>query len=450
MTDIPRGARTVGTPIAFTSIQSRNPVASLQTPCRLDPFWDALWRIGQMPQWDERDALERRVAVGAARTSAALLSDPAAALDRRLAGRRAQQSTLSILGVLDQWRTATAEQVAALSGVRGITGRSEALDDLFSARLIDIGTIGNVRTLRPSATDAFDKNLRPRITYPEWVSVTGGLPFDSSRQYTRHNLLATELGLRLAEYAEVEAVLGEKLATQELLGHTGIGYPAPERKMLTGADLVVMREDGLRIAIEITASRGSAFNEKVRRWAKLLHQRSLAESGLVVIFLTADHPDKPASKRWNTRNGAMRAVHAAMREFPGTSADRTAARIGVADWREWFPERGQMSSAFLDMTVDVATGESSSPWERSSFLDMFDLAFSPTKPEAFLGALDNMAVLRGNPHWLRARRSATEVFDAMVARSDYKGVRLAPRTLTPAQQRHFAPARTPLRLRSGV
>lgn len=450
MSAIPRGARTVGTPIAFSSIQTRNPVASTATPCRLDPYWDGLWRIGQMSLWDERDALERRVAVGAARAPAALLGDPDEALDRRLAGRRAQQATLDILGALDQWRTATAEQVAALTGVRGITGRSGTLDDLFAARLIDLGKVGTVRTLRPSASVTFDREVRPRLTYPEWVSVTGGLPFDSSRQYTRHNLLATELGLRLAEYAEVEAVLGEKLATHELLGHTGIGHVAPERPTLTGADLVVVREDGLRIAIEITASRGSAFAEKVRRWARLLHQRRLAESGLVVVFLTADHPDKPAGRRWNTRNGAMRSVLAATREFPSINADRTAARIGVADWREWFPERGVMSSAFLDMEVDVATGEPSSPWERRSFLDQFDLTFEPKHQGSFLDAIDNMAALRGNPHWLRSRRTATEVADAMVAYSDYAHLKIAPRSRTAAQARYFAPDRLPVRLRVGA
>lgn len=450
MADMPIGKREVGEPRPFDSIASRNPVTATQTPNRLDPYWDALWRIGQMSQWEERDALERRVAVGAARASAAMLSDPGEALERRLAGRRAQQSTLNVLGALDQWRTGTAEQVAALTGVRGITGRSEAINDLFAARLIDIGMVGNVRTLRPSATSAFDKNVRHRITYPEWVSVTGGLPFDASRQYTRHNLLATELGLRLAEYAEVEAVLGEKLATHELLGYTGLGYPAPERTMLAGADLVVVREDGLRIAIEITASRGTAFAGKVRRWAKLLHERRLDRSGLVVIFVAADHPDTSASKRWNTRNGVFHTVRAAVREYPGINGDRTAARIGVADWREWFPERGMLTDAFLDLECDVAVGDPASPWERSAFLAPYDLAFDPRDPDYFLAAIDNMAALRGNPHWLRSRRAATEVADMMWGRSEYKSVRVEPRVLTRAQQKHFAPDRLPLRLRSGA
>ena len=458
MADMPIGGRSFGASIPFSSMRSNNPIEKLSTPHRRDPFWDALWRIGQMPLWDERTALDMRLASGVEKIGvrsrvapgveraprAAMVADADECIDRRLTGTRQRTTTLDIMGVLDQWRTATDEQVGAIIGSTGLTNeKNAAVFDMFASSLLDIGYVGGARALRPSASNAFDKKVRPRITYPEWVSITGGTPMDSGRQYTRHNLLATELGLRLAEYAEVEAVLGEKLATHELLGHTGIGYSEPERAMLAAADLVVVREDGMRIAIEITASGGTTLLAKVRRWAKLLSDRRMSKSGLAVIFLSAAPPDITARKRWSTRNNAFRSVGIATREFPGVSFDRTAARIGVADWREWFPERHAMSSEFLPMTVDVATGEPQSPWQRRSFLDMFDdengLVFQPDEPQSFLDALDNMAALRGNPHWLRKRRTAPDLTSAMLARSDYAGLdlRSLQRPQTEEQSRWF-------------
>ena len=56
---------------------------------------------------------------------------------------------------------------------------------------------------RPAHTKVFDTVLSPRLTFPEWVAVTGGQPWSSASQFDRHNLLAAELGLRLLEYADV-------------------------------------------------------------------------------------------------------------------------------------------------------------------------------------------------------------------------------------------------------
>ncbi len=68
-------------------------------------------------------------------------------------------------------------------------------------------------------------------------------------QHSRHNALTVELALRLAEYAQVGTVLGERVGTIDLLAGPGISrdiYDADGRS----ADAVIVRPDGLRIAIE--------------------------------------------------------------------------------------------------------------------------------------------------------------------------------------------------------
>ena len=82
---------------------------------------------------------------------------------------------------------------------------------------------------RPSNTTVFDKRVAPHLTFPEWVSVTGGQPWSSASQFDRHNLLAAELGLRLFEYADIGTVLGEKLSSIELLAGSGLGRSCRSR-----------------------------------------------------------------------------------------------------------------------------------------------------------------------------------------------------------------------------
>lgn len=460
MADAPIGARTFGDSIDFSSIPNRNPVEALRTHNRFDPYWDGLWSLGSAPMWMSHARAKRQVAAGLATLPKSMSADPETAIENLFLSHR-RSTTLDVLGVLDTWRTGTAQQIAAMTGRSQIMGRdSGIMREMFSAELTDTGSLTNglnpkaasvnARLYRPSQTSAFDEKVRDRISYPEWVSVTGGVPFRSGRQYERHNLLATELALRVAEFTDVAALVGEKLSTLDNLGYSGLGIDPPDRLFQRGADLTIIREDGMRIVIEVTATRSSDLGDKARRWAELLHQRRMDDSGLTVIFLTAERPDTPAGKRWNVRNGTFRYVAQAAREFPGVSFDRTATRIGVADWREWFPEPGKISPAFLSLEVDTPSGaDPASPWERRSFLDIFDREFSPSQPERFSAVIDNSALLRGNPHWLREGLQEPDLTPIMHARSEYSGVNMESlkEGLTVNQQKHFATPRPPMRLR---
>src|SRR5699024_12827399 len=45
------------------------------------------------------------------------------------------------------------------------------------------------------------------------------------------------------------------------------------------------------------------------------------------------------------------AIREAVRDYPGTTLNRTADRIGTVSWPAWFPAPGEATRAFLDLTA---------------------------------------------------------------------------------------------------
>lgn len=402
-------SRWTGTPIAFTDITTIGGTEGFRCADRLDPYWGGMWTQGSNAVWVSRQLADAQVASGVARMPAALDMD----MDEAVAALESPRhfgSRLAMLACLDQWRTVSAEQLAALTGWTHLASRDpRSMVAAFTAGVIDRGTFTSAllpgassarsTVYRPSRSDAFDRVIAPTLSYEQLVSVTGGSPWDFRRQYDRHNLLSVELGLRVAEMCEVGTVIGEKLSTVELLTSSRDGAPAVDSR---AADLTVVRADGMRIAIELTASAGPDFEEKVRRWARLLASRPLSTSGLSVLFIEA----APADAGYRAGGGQLRAqvykaVAKVVREFPGTGMDRVAERIGVVSWQQWFPAPGQASEEFLSMEVDRPTGPAHLRWERASLLDIFEVPFDPVDDQESMAITENASMLLGTPHWLR-------------------------------------------------
>lgn len=458
MAEAPVGERAFGDPLSFGDIGNRNPIESLRTHNRVDPYWGGLWDRSTAAGWQTFRRAQRMIASTSMRMPDYMDADPELSCEA-VVNRRNRERTLDALGVLDNWRTVTAEQLAAFASRTLIaSGRSTQMREMFGASLVDIGEFANgllsrsnegARLYRPTPGDAFEKVVRPSITYPEWVSVTCGTPYSTGRQFDKHNVIASEFALRVAEFTDAALVLGEKMATHELLAYTSIGRDLPDRLFQRSGDLVIVREDGARIVIEVTTSRGAALGEKIDRWAQILGDRRMSRSGLSVIFLTVDVPDTPKARSFSLRNGVMRYLRSSVAKFPGVSFDRTAERIGVADWREWFPEPGKVSPDFLALVCDVANGEPASPWSRKAFLDIFDLEFSPEEPERFSAIFDNASMLRSVPKWMRTG-TAPDLTGVMHARSEYAGMdlRSLQRERNENQERWFSAPVPPRRLRS--
>src|SRR5699024_1497858 len=137
----------------------------------------------------------------------------------------------------------------------------------------------------------------------------------------RHNVLTTELALRAAEFTPITAAMGETYASMDMLLGTGLGLD--EVKGNPAADAVFIRPDGMRVAIELTASISGQFEKKVRRWAKLMSDVSMSLSGLTVLFIGAPPPDRyPVTARTTFASQMAKMIRGVVDEFPGVPGTR--------------------------------------------------------------------------------------------------------------------------------
>ena len=407
MSSTPRRREVEGIPASL--IPSACPDEELSTPNRLDPYWDRLWAPGSQALWSTGSMARHRSATGQRVNSRHLIPEEEAL--RLLTANRGRTDRLAFWSAVDSWRTVSAEQAAAITGSPLLLDPNySSIAASFAIDVIDIGLFSgpgrtapgmNRSTLfRPSNTEAFDKKITPTLTWPEWVTVTGGYPWSGGGQYDRHNLLATELGLRAAEYLPVGAVLGEKFSTVDLLAGTGLGKTVknPDNRR---ADGTIVRPDGLRIAFEITATASKSLESKVRRWAQIITERPLETSGLTIVFVAAPHPDRPRSSSADPRHEIYRRVAAVLREFPGRGKDSPAARIGIAAWEEWFPARHELSDDFFDLNADFAVGDApgAGRWQARSLLNMDFHAWETFDATA---VVEVSKLLGATPYWMRA------------------------------------------------
>lgn len=379
----------------------------LTAPERCDPHYDGLWTSGASAGWAVNTSVAALEGAGLGRIPKWLRSPGApAALSAVTEPNSWHRRRLDLLGVLDSYRTATDEQAAALTGDAALTRpQPKFLSELFTADLIDLGEPAqgiirgkaSARLLRPSSGQAFAKGLAPTLTWAELTSVTGGHEWDAGGQYDRHNILSTELLLRLAEYAPVGTIMGEKMSSVDLLLGSGLGRTI-DRPDNRRADGLIVRPDGLRIAIEMTANTSQTLERKIRRWCEALQANSLADSGLVLLFVV------PEVKKGGAKVSQLRALIArVLLDFPGYGPDSVAERIGVAAWADYFPARHQGTEEFLDLTAYFPTGDAPDTlWQPRAMLDVEQLPFTPTFDAT--AVLTNSSMLAATPHWLREQR----------------------------------------------
>ncbi len=397
--------------IPFAEMASACPSTSVDAAHRLDPYWFGLWAGGSQVSWTSRALVQRLddAGVGRLRRSDARVSPEQAMAAMCVPKLRTRRC--AVLAAIGLWRTLTAEQIAAIIGAPGLAKSPGDLRTAWSAGLVEEGrfaasTIGTRHNrasrntvYRPVDSPAFTR-FGKTLPYNEWLSVTAGRPWRSGSSLDRHNLLAAELGLRVAEFAEVGTVFGETLSGFDLLSaHPG----APGGLVGTGqhsdADLTCVRTDGMRIAVELTASTGPSFTRKVQRWAQLLMDTDPDDNGLTVVFVEAANPDRIShAGEWNT----MRTTVAnAAYSIPGSMSRRVPERMAVARWCDWFPAPLAASRGFRVLAAEVPSGAYGERWNPVSLLDPIEHTFDPRDPDASTAVLRTTPNLLGVPHWLR-------------------------------------------------
>lgn len=381
---------------------------NLQGPV-LDVYYEVFPTNGQLtPAVTARDA-HRAAETGAVRLPSTYQRTRTTRVVELLE-RRDRDQVLNLLGVLWTYGTLTNNQAAAFTSHPPFADpRSHSIARLFNLGLIRIGppflnqslAMAGTRTVIYQAGEpAAFRELFPDLTYAEWLAITAAQTAPLATRHPRHDTLAAELALRLAELVERDQTAAPTRPTgttrptrpvvpvvpvDDLRVGTVLGPLLSQFHQLLpstyrtdgwttgGPDLTLVRSDGLRVAIEVTATIGQHFHRKVRRWNDFL---TLTRSGLVVVFLTA--PTLTDRGR-RGQNWPGRDIAAAITTTYRTGVDtysrftdlRTEAgsqgreapkyeqtsRMLLADWTDWFPTARAANQDFPHLPViDPTTG----------------------------------------------------------------------------------------------
>ena len=370
--------------IPFGSLRSRVEDTRLSASSRVDPYWDDLWSAGSQFHWSDVSALRAQERAGLAWLPHRMrLSD--SEVEDVLRSFRYER--LSALAVIDSWRTLTGELLAGFTGcARFLNPDDRVLSALFHAGVLELGAYATpfgmsesarrrLGLFRPAKGQAFERRIAPMLTDTELVFATGGYPWMSSGTYDRHNMLNAELALRVGEWLpNVGTVLGEKHALYSLVSSSVV--PGVVREHVESniaqrrADSVIVRADGLRVAVELTANPSPVLAKKVAHWCGVLNSSPLGESGLMVVFVSASNRQKVSGD-----------IDRKIRHIIAREASRfpveVRSRIGWVHWADWFPGRGFVSPEFMGLTVASPSGRGSDVWECVRVLDPEDFVFEP-------------------------------------------------------------------------
>ena len=426
--------------IPLTRMPSRTPMHPRRAALRADPFWTSMWRTGSTGDWY---SVEDFRGLSSADFVAAppWLRMSAEDARERVLSVRGREHVYRVIAALDQWRTMTVEQIEALTDIsKFAAGERSLLSAMWNAGLVELCQLGPMFQpgprqrdgflVRPAKPGAVLRELEAGMSYAEWLSTTAGMPFDSDRQFARHNVLATELGLRMAEFGNVGTVLGEKLSSMSLLAYAGVGDQVPTTGATGGSDLTLVRSDGLRIAVEVTASvTGGWIYDKVERLVRVLHRRPLARTGLCVLFVVAPRRESVSQAPREVLRKVKQDIQKAVRAYPGRHGDTTASRIGVVSWADLFPDGATAAADLRKLPVERPTGpgflgdlDGENIWERAHFLDPTSMPFTPDDPQAMNVVMANAAGLRGVPHMLRTGHERPVIAELVTAKAGFADV----------------------------
>src|SRR5699024_1088990 len=377
---------------------------------RADPFHDKLWQHGSQAAWASYDGVVKHGKDGAPmQLPSGVIAKHKAQQMVRYGDHRSQR--IAMLSALDSWGTVTAEQMVALTGYRNLLHPDHQVPmSLFSTGLLDIGRLQNsMVAVKDDPRSAVYRHKAPRgrirrvakraWTSAEYLQVDAGVNYQPSLGFMdRHNILGTEFALRCAEsHPDVNMIFGEKWSSSDsLLPHTRtkVGFHRTSEQHPVRGDATIVMRDGLRVVVEMTSFHNKSIYKKLNRWAQFLTKHSMAESGVVVMFVMAPS-DYTNWRDYESSVEDMRMwMRYVLRRFPSRGEDSAAARMGLARWTDMFPAKHVLSDDFYDLAAEYQDVD----WDKKP-IGSFNCDFDdPTMASA---PIDQGPVLAATPHWWR-------------------------------------------------
>jgi hypothetical protein len=379
---------------------------------RVDVFWSTVWpnsEGGPAIAWRSTHSEQAMVDAGIRVASRPGGRRHTRTQDEAITLLNRRRSRLITLGTINLWRTMTGQQLVAITGQPGVDSTvSDETALLFDAGLIQRGRFHYAgRSL-----DEFPEVFRPdphankvdlsHLRHGDWLGTTLGGSFISGHQYDRHNVLTAELSLRAGEICPLRSVLGETVATwPKLFGSTL--QPNPHRS----ADAVWVRDDGLKIAIEMTATVTVATIKKIEQLADLL-ARDTTKS-VVFLFVVAAHPKDGRTS--DVTNKLRQAIKKSSHSSRTRILAEVKNRMVIAKWDVWFPGPGLVTRDFIRLRAQRydSVGDE---WVDTDLLDPYDVPYEGADSPEVVETSTNLNDVFGAPWWCRTGPGAD--FDALL------------------------------------
>lgn len=251
-----------------------------------------------------------------------------------------------VIGLVHSFRTLETKQLNRLAPGTPDKPAAMLYRSLAALGLIDLGfpmtfdgrpnnnpMSADWMALRLPVDDIAQKLLDLGMNPVQVSSLSASRALRSQRQYDRHNLLTVEAALPFLDLGW--SLVGEGWSRFDLLydddSIDGSGSP----------DVTLVRPDGFRVCIELTAS-GSFLAGKVSRWQNHMDKHPYARTQ--VVWLLAGRGDKGQRMLESKMRSAFKAADTAQ---------------PVALWEDWFGPDGQIGRCHYPNgeTFDVLTAK---------------------------------------------------------------------------------------------
>ena len=359
-------------------LPSRASRPGLRAADRLDAYWQ-LPGTRWSPRWTWRAAAERVAASGQSLPAGLDLSVSREDAIASLWARRRSAPwpvRLRALAAIYHWRVLTTQQIASVLGATSIVSDLLALWQAGLVRCADLlpRELGPDRPRTRLWRIDWDwpfKELLAQLTPWERYGLLTGAEWRPRSVNWAHDVLVADTTLRVAELAPaISAVYGEELASASKL----TSLPPNVTRQARG-DAVWVREDGLRIVVELSISAYHQSLAKAERWARVLEADKSGD--LFVLFLIAPSPGQRRDFAQWSLGSYQRAVEEAAWSSLSAVQAGVPERMGVASLPDWAPATGKVSRDFPRLPIMRPTGPPGARFEEANLADSFDVVFDP-------------------------------------------------------------------------